>query len=1267
MIPTSKHLMKKARLLRNKRFQLQKAQKQGSSVVVSNARYFVKTRTQVLAKNGNVVALVKWIPFNANDSFVLPKGINVKQYFADYYEGWEERVTPPILIPRNPVTGESISPRGWIKQKLENSKVEVLQIVRESLDGLDKKLSVHIKDRPMYGAKYVLSLLGDTSAVMKEDSRCVADVLWYVVREIQDKHRRLMKVTKEQISKELGEKPTAQNLTDLIKKIGNISTYGFNGFGELVISYTPDQKTGGRTFGNLIYVIMNDHLYPVFDEAMKQHAVKAQRLDLQYTIRCLEFTEHIAITKKQFDPHKNYKSPAVLITDLEDLDELYLETHIELGQDIPQMSMDGDHITEFVHPIHNTIFSSAFDYEDRKKVCDYIYNNVFKDATFMFQNQSWRTIAQKFFEFRYGFHKKSHLNTTVQNWFDQYPAAPLIGSNIQAPDGCDSIDIVKGYSGVVQSMPEHYCIMSIFDELVENTGQLKEIKPGFYEIKYTLVIQPQGGGFIAKKFGQNERVLCPLNGIVVPNGKCSHIRVNFLLENKFITFDDISRYVTSSYCLEATTFKDFVKDIYDMFPNDGKMLFNTFQGGLGQRMKKRSKALATNSREMAMSMLFDEVNKGNQVSYKEFKDLMLLKSTQVDFLSSNHYPIYHQIVDGGIVKLLTLYKKMTNSDTIICNWRVDCITAMYANDVEITDNKLDLGKYHLEPVTKRSVNAKSYSYEEYIPQPAPEWNHLEYIYKTNSYKKLPDRYIMNGEHGGGECKTRTACDQWHAFHKEERILFLAFRNCVIQNFLGWCEDAEAYTFDKFFLKYKDFEGYHRIIVDEFDNTPAEWVTRLCEQGELYPELKFNIYSCKIQCLPVESAGRQFDYYQSTAVKALAGCNYIRARYCEGIGKGRFDEDLRREMSHFIANRRLTNTFKDIDDSLDVNITVTNKKRLSINYKKIKDRTEGLKLGDITYQVGDRIICNFTGIDDRAKTYNNEFYTIKEIDAEYIYLKKKNAKKEVMLKHNRFRMSKGDDKENPRFELCYAFTIDKIQSITIDEPFNIHQLDHSHMYYQRVITAIGRATKKKYIHCKPVVEEGGSTPPLQTREYHAQPYATPDEMTPLGLYAGEADARYKNGKIYGIYYDNEPVYIGHTIQSIEDRFEQHLKDVRKQNEKFKEWYAEHQHHRHKLSILTLENYPCNSKWALEQREKWWIYEHASDFSLLNVDYVKVKKPKIPKFEINVALLDHEEIKFRNDEKNHKLHIKLKDGTWKMKNYKKIGLESAKEYLMNIYHS
>jgi len=88
------------------------------------------------------------------------------------------------------------------------------------------------------------------------------------------------------------------------------------------------------------------------------------------------------------------------------------------------------------------------------------FHFTLQDSACMFQNQSGRTIAQKFFESRCGFHKKSHLNVTVQDWFDQYPAAPLIGSNIEAPDGCNSIDIVKGYCSVAGSMNENWCIMS---------------------------------------------------------------------------------------------------------------------------------------------------------------------------------------------------------------------------------------------------------------------------------------------------------------------------------------------------------------------------------------------------------------------------------------------------------------------------------------------------------------------------------------------------------------------------------------------------------------------------------------------------------------------------------------------------------------------------------------------------------------------------------------------------------------------------------------
>ena len=277
---------------------------------------------------------------------------------------------------------------GWIRIYY-GSYFDVLEIKPVRVDGKDQSLNVPLTRRPMYGATYMMSLLGDTSKVMVDQDKCVANVLWYAIRQIQEKGR-LKKVTKQQVLDQLGEHPTAERLTEVIKSIGYISSYGFNGFGELVISNTVDCHSQQ---GYLVYIIMNDHMYPVYDESMKLHASKCKKLDLQYTVRNLEFTDHMCISEKDFNPFKDYNKPVVLVQDAAHLDDMYMRTHQELQQDIPQLSMDGDHITEFVHPRNNIIFSAADDYADRKYVCDYIYNNIFKDGGFLFQNQSWRTIA----------------------------------------------------------------------------------------------------------------------------------------------------------------------------------------------------------------------------------------------------------------------------------------------------------------------------------------------------------------------------------------------------------------------------------------------------------------------------------------------------------------------------------------------------------------------------------------------------------------------------------------------------------------------------------------------------------------------------------------------------------------------------------------------------------------------------------------------------------------------------------------------------------
>lgn len=83
-------------------------------------------------------------------------------------------------------------------------------------------------------------------------------------------------------------------------------------------------------------------------------------------------------------------------------------------------------------------------------------------------------------------------------------------------------------------------------------------------------------------------------------------------------------------------------------------------------------------------------------------------------------------------------------------------------------------------------------------------------------------------------------------------------------------------------------------------------------------------------------------------------------------------------------------------------------------------------------------------------------------------------------------------------------------------------------------------------------------------------------------------RYQNGKIYKIVGQNDDIYIGSTIQKLNDRFDIHKSHYRRHNagkhirgtsafELFEKYGIEH------CRIELIEEYPCNSKKELERRE------------------------------------------------------------------------------------
>ncbi len=88
--------------------------------------------------------------------------------------------------------------------------------------------------------------------------------------------------------------------------------------------------------------------------------------------------------------------------------------------------------------------------------------------------------------------------------------------------------------------------------------------------------------------------------------------------------------------------------------------------------------------------------------------------------------------------------------------------------------------------------------------------------------------------------------------------------------------------------------------------------------------------------------------------------------------------------------------------------------------------------------------------------------------------------------------------------------------------------------------------------------------------------------------------FSKAKIYKITNDyNDDVYIGSTCGELNKRFSQHKcvsKDPSKHNIKFYKLINEIGFERFRIELI--ENYPCEDKYQLRQREWYWIREHAT---------------------------------------------------------------------------
>lgn len=234
-----------------------------------------------------------------------------------------------------------------------------------------------------------------------------------------------------------------------------------------------------------------------------------------------------------------------------------------------------------------------------------------------------------------------------------------------------------------------------------------------------------------------------------------------------------------------------------------------------------------------------------------------------------------------------------------------------------------------------------------------------------------------------------------------------------------------------------------------------------------------------------------------------------------------------------------------------------------------------------------------------------------------------------------------DEFGSRYIPAYCGTTYKYQGATLNEHYNIYdakEMNRNHMY-----VALSRCTDISLVHCNDM------------KSYYGR-FKFADECEMI------KPIRMEYGYIYEVKFDDDKYYIGETMTSIQQRYDEHIN----YNGKYTDSVYEN---RDKIEYVKQIAYiPVNDKNELRRYETYWIqhYEHKyGRENLLNKKQLKPLKKKETIIEINktnhvtskqyksltVEQIAENRFKITNDINKQRLRIQYRDNDGKKKEISK----------------
>ena len=504
----------------------------------------------------------------------------------------------------------------------------------------------------------------------------------------------------------------------------------------------------------LVYIVKDHHCHPITDEKLKLVAAKANQGG------CADLLKHMS-DLKWTRRHENVTK----IGSVEEIPDFDKENHIVILPENTKMktavdiySKNESFYVEYLQWNNNGVLDGFIDhkknmyllneeYDTRKTICDKLFN-TFKTQDFKWTNQSYTSIATCLFKQLNGYIPESSYNVKTRQMLDDYyPRALQWCTTNDIPNNVINIDISKSYPNILLNNTQEIPIYSIPDT----------IEP--FNCKSDLRLC--GEFYVDETILYNYKI--PLK---IEAGFYSSNLISYLVETLHMPVSQIKYKIVTKRALKPDTFREFIKYIFDNFPeSEAKKIAVSYIGELGRKYNKTNHGFTCTDYETAMCCWTSALAEGKTITIDHHNGLYLIREQNIDRIFSDHTSINRFVVSEAILKCLKLIETCCGKDSVLYGYNTDGI--YISNPKKSFKNKRDV-KFSTNKISRAYVTDSTLSYF--------EKHYKENLDVLDYTVERGKGCIYTGQAGSG--KTTKLCNM---VKDAKKTLVLSFTNKAVEN------------------------------------------------------------------------------------------------------------------------------------------------------------------------------------------------------------------------------------------------------------------------------------------------------------------------------------------------------------------------------------------------------------------------------------------------------------------------------------------------------